>query len=86
LWSEKKTAGAVANTGKSIGVAVPVTGTPVTVKGSYGTNTADTKAYNLAATYAFSKTVLAHAVYRKENAVLASADRQQFGVGLEYNF
>jgi predicted porin len=86
LWSEKKTAGAVANTGKSVGVAVPVTGTPVTVKGSYGINTADTKAYNLAATYAFSKTVLAHAVYRKENAVLTSADRQQFGVGLEYNF
>ena len=86
LWSEQKTAGAVANTGKSISVAVPVAGTAVTVKGSYGTNTADTKAYNLAATYAFSKNTHAHAVYRKENAVLASADRQQFGVGLEYNF
>lgn len=86
LWSEQKTAGAVANTGKSIGVAVPVTGTAVTVKGSYGTNTADTKAYNLAATYAFSKNTMAHAVFRKENAVLSAADRQQFGVGLEYNF
>ena len=86
LWSEQKTAGAVVNTGKSVGVAVPVTGTAVTVKGSYGTNTADTKAYNLAATYAFSKNTMAHAVYRKENAVLSSADRQQFGVGLEYNF
>jgi predicted porin len=86
LWSEKKTAGAVANTGKSVGVAVPVAGTPVTVKGSYGTNTADTKAYNLAATYAFSKNTMAHAVFRKESAVLAANDRQQFGVGLEYNF
>ena len=86
LWSEKKTAGTVNSTGKSLGVAVPVAGTAVTVKGSYGTNTADTKAYNLAATYAFSKNTLAHAVYRKENAVLSSADRQQFGVGLEYNF
>jgi predicted porin len=86
LWTEKKTAGAVDNTGKSLGVAVPVAGTPVTVKGSYGTNTADTKAYNLAATYAFSKNTMAHAVFRKENAVLSSADRQQFGVGLEYNF
>jgi hypothetical protein len=86
LWSEQKTAGAVANTGKSIGVAVPVAGTAVTVKGSYGTNTADTKAYNLAATYAFSKNTMAHAVFRKESAVLAANDRQQFGVGLEYNF
>lgn len=86
LWSEKKTAGAVNNTGKSVGVAVPLQGTAVTVKGSYGTNTADTKSYNLAATYALSKNTMAHAVYRKENAVLSSADRQQFGVGLEYNF
>lgn len=86
LWSEQKTAGAVANTGKSIGVAVPVAGTAVTVKGSYGTNTADTKSYNLAATYAFSKNTFAHAVYRNENAVLASSDRKQVGVGLEYNF
>lgn len=86
LWSEKKTAGAVVNTGKSVGVAVPVAGTAVTMRGSYGINTADTKGYNVAATYAFSKTTQAHAVYRKENAVLSSADRQQFGIGLEYNF
>jgi predicted porin len=86
LWSEQKTSGAVVNTGKSLGVAVPVAGTAVTVKGSYGTNTADTKAYNLAATYAFSKNTFAHAVYRNENAVLSSGDRKQVGVGLEYNF
>lgn len=86
LWSEKKTAGASVNIGKSVGVAVPVTGTPVTVKGSYGINTADTKSYNVQTTYAFSKTTSAHAVFRKESAVLAANDRQQFGVGLEYNF
>lgn len=86
LWSEQKTSGAVVNTGKSLGVAVPLAGTAVTVKGSYGTNTADTKAYNLAATYAFSKNTMAHAVYRNENAVLSSGDRKQVGVGLEYNF
>jgi predicted porin len=86
LWSEQKTAGAIVNTGKSVGVAVPVPGTLLTVKGSYGQNTADTKSYNLQTTYAFSKNVFAHAVLRKENAVLAANDRQQFGVGLEYNF
>ena len=78
--------GASVNIGKSVGVAVPVAGTPVTVKGSYGLNTADTKSYNLQTTYAFSKTTSAHAVFRKESAVLAANDRQQFGVGLEYNF
>ena len=86
LWSEQTTAGATINTGKSVGVAVPVPGTLLTVKGSYGQNTADTKSYNLQTTYAFSKNVFAHAVFRKENAVLAANDRQQFGVGLEYNF
>ena len=86
LWSEKKTAGATVNTGKSVGVAVPVAGTPVTVKGSYGINTADTKSYNVQTTYAFSKTTSAHAVFRKDSATLAANDRQQFGVGLEYNF
>jgi hypothetical protein len=86
LWSEQKTAGATVNTGKSVGVAVPVAGTPVTVKGSYGINTADTKSYNVQTTYAFSKTTSAHAVFRKDSAVLAANDRQQFGVGLEYNF
>jgi predicted porin len=86
LWSEQKTAGATVNTGKSVGVAVPVAGTPVTVKGSYGINTADTKSYNVQTTYAFSKTTSAHAVFRKESATLAANDRQQFGVGLEYNF
>lgn len=86
LWSEQKTAGATVNTGKSVGVAVPVTGTPVTVKGSYGINTADTKSYNLQTTYAFSKTTSAHAVFRKDSATLAANDRQLFGVGLEYNF
>jgi len=86
LWSDKKTSGASVSTGKSVGVAVPVKGTAVTVKGSYGINTADTKSYNVQTTYAFSKTVSAHAVYRNEDAVLASGDRKQFGVGLEYNF
>ena len=86
LWSKQQTAGATVNTGKSVGVAVPVPGTVITVKGSYGQNTADTKSYNLQTTYAFSKNVSAHAVFRKENAVLAANDRQQFGVGLEYNF
>ena len=86
LWSEQKTAGASVNIGKSVGVAVPVAGTPVTVKGSYGLNTADTKSYNLQTTYAFSKTTSAHAVFRKDSAVLAANDRQLFGVGLEYNF
>ena len=86
LWSDKKTAGASVNIGKSLGVAVPVAGTAVTVKGSYGINTADTKSYNVQTTYAFSKTTSAHAVFRKESAVLAANDRQQFGVGLEYNF
>jgi predicted porin len=86
LWSEQKTAGATVNTGKSVGVAVPVPGTAITVRGSYGLNTADTKSYNLQTTYAFSKTVSAHTVFRKDSAVLAANDRQLFGVGLEYNF
>ena len=86
LWSEQKTAGASVNIGKSVGVAVPVPGTAITVKGSYGLNTADTKSYNLQTTYAFSKTTSAHTVFRKDSAVLAANDRQLFGVGLEYNF
>jgi len=79
-YSDDKVAG-VTSSGKSIGVNQPVTGSLMALV-SYGTNDT-TKAYDLGATYSFSKRTMVHARYIKEDA---AATTTKYALGLEHNF
>jgi predicted porin len=89
IQSEDKT-GVVATKGRLYGATVPVHGTPVTLRGSFGTKTGlaagEVKAYNLGVNYAFSKRTSALVAYRNVDAGGTSNDVKQYGVGLIHSF
>lgn len=89
IQSEDKT-GAVETKGRLYGASVPVPGTPLTVKGSYGIKTGlvagDVKAYNVGVNYAFSKRTSALFAVREVNAGSTANDVKQYGVGLVHSF
>ena len=89
IQSEDKT-GVVETKGRLYGATVPVHGTPVTLRGSYGTKTglsiSEVKAYNLGVNYAFSKRTSALVAYRNVDAGGTANDVRQYGVGLVHSF
>ena len=89
IQSEDKT-GAVETKGRLYGATVPVHGTPVTLRGSFGTKTGlvagDVKVYNLGVNYAFSKRTSALVAYRNVDAGGTANDVKQYGVGLVHSF
>ena len=89
IQSEDNTAG-VETKGRLYGATVPLVGTPVTLKGSYGIKTGlaagDVKAYNLGVNYAFSKRTGLLVAVREVNAGGTSNDVKQYGVGLVHSF
>lgn len=89
IQSEDK-AGAVETKGRLYGVSAPVHGTPVTLRGSYGTKTglsiSEVKAYNLGVNYAFSKRTSVLVAYRNVDAGGTANDVRQYGVGLVHSF
>jgi predicted porin len=89
IQSEDKT-GAVETKGQLYGASVPVAGTPVTLRGSYGIKTGlaagDVKAYNLGVNYAFSKRTSVLVAYRNVDAGSTANDIKQYGVGLVHSF
>jgi len=89
IQSEDKT-GVVETKGRLYGATVPVHGTPVTLRGSFGTKTGlaagEVKAYNLGVNYAFSKRTSALVAYRNVDAGGTANDVKQYGVGLIHSF
>jgi predicted porin len=89
IQSEDKSSG-VKTTGRLYGASLPVPGTALSVKGSYGTKTgvaaSEVKAYNLGVNYAFSKRTSVLVAYRNVNAVGVTNDVKQYGVGLVHSF
>jgi predicted porin len=89
IQSEDKTAGAITK-GRLYGATVPVPGTALSVKGSYGTKTgvaaSDVKAYNVGVNYALSKRTNVLVAYRNVDAVGTTSDVKQYGVGLVHAF
>jgi predicted porin len=89
IQSEDKT-GVVETKGRLYGATVPVHGTPVTLRGSFGTKTGlaagEVKAYNLGVNYAFSKRTSALVAYRNVDAGGTANDVKQYGVGLVHSF
>lgn len=76
----------VTATGTLVGVAQPLSGTPVTLKASYGRTNTDVTAYNLGASYALSKRTSVEATYRRVDAALAANDVTQLGAGMRFAF
>lgn len=76
----------VTATGTLVGVAQPLSGTPVTLKASYGRTNTDVTAYNLGASYALSKRTSVEATYRRVDAKLAANDVTQLGAGMRFAF
>lgn len=74
----------VTTKGTTIGAVQPLTAN-LSALVAYG-HKSTVDAYNAGLQYAFSKRTLGHVRYRVEKADLASADRKQFGIGLEHNF
>jgi predicted porin len=89
IQSEDKAAG-IKTTGRLYGVTVPVPGTQLSVKGSYGTKTGlaagEVKAYNVGVNYAFSKRTNLLVAVREVNAGGTANDVKQYGVGLVHAF
>jgi predicted porin len=89
IQSQDKT-GTVETKGQFYGATVPVAGTPVTLKGSYGIKTGlaagDVKAYNVGVSYAFSKRTNVLVAVREVNAGGTANDVKQYGVGLTHAF
>jgi predicted porin len=89
IQSEDKT-GTVETKGQLYGVSVPVPGTAVTAKASYGIKTGlktgDVKAYNLGVNYAFSKRTSVMVAYRNVDTNGTASDVKQYGVGLVHSF
>ena len=89
IQSEDKTGSAVTK-GRLYGVTVPVTGTALSVKGSYGTKTgvvaSEVKAYNVGINYALSNRTNVLVAYRNVDAVGATNDIKQYGIGIQHNF
>ncbi len=73
--------------GTLAGVALPVSGLPLTLKGSYGVKTSDTAAkvtaYAVGASYDLSKRTAVNVAYRNVNDTV---DTRQFGLGLTHSF
>ena len=82
--------GTVETKGQLYGASVPVAGTPVTIKGSYGIKTGltagDVKAYNLGVNYAFSNRTSVLVAVRDVNTGGTASDVKQYGVGLIHSF
>lgn len=72
--------------GTTVSAVHALTGTPLSLKGSYGQRTGDIKAFNMGVDYAFSKNTVASVIYRSVNAPATSADINQVGVGLLMKF
>jgi len=70
--------------GKTVGIKQQITG-PLYAIASYGEKQ-NVDAYAFGATYAMSKRTFLHARYRNEDSTTNTADRKQFGFGLEHNF
>jgi predicted porin len=89
IQSEDKT-GVVKTKGPLYGATVPVPGTSLTVKGSYGTKTGlaagEVKAYNVGVNYAFSKRTSVLVALREVNAGGTANDVKQYGIGLVHAF
>jgi len=89
IQSEDNTAG-VETKGQLYGVSVPVPGTAVTAKASYGIKTGlktgDVKAYNLGVNYAFSKRTSVMVAYRSVDTNGTANDVKQYGIGLVHSF
>jgi len=89
IQSEDK-AGTVQTKGRLYGASVPVPGTPLTAKASYGIKTGlvagDVKAYNVGINYAFSKRTSAMFAVREVNAGGTANDVKQYGLGLVHSF
>ena len=89
IQSEDKT-GVVKTKGHLYGASVPVPGTPLTAKVSYGIKTGlkagDVKAYNIGVNYAFSKRTSALFAVREVNAGGTANDVKQYGLGLVHSF
>jgi predicted porin len=89
IQSEDKTGSAITK-GRLYGATVPVPGTALSVKGSYGTKTgvaaSEVKAYNVGVNYALSKRTNVLVAYRNVDAVGATNDVKQYGVGLVHAF
>lgn len=84
IYSDNNVVG-VKTTGKSVGVAQPISKSPVTVLASYGTNEL-VKATNVGLTYAMSKNTSLQARYIKEDNVVNAKDLQRIAFGMEMNF
>ena len=73
--------------GTLAGVALPVSGMPVVLKGSYGVKTGDiatrVTAYSFGAEYDLSKRTSVNAAFRN---VSDTVDTRQFGLGLSHSF
>ena len=90
IHSDDTSSTGVLTHGTSVGVAQPITGTKVTMLGSYGKKTGnsstDATAYNVGMNYDFSKRTSGQLMYRKVDANVASLDTRQVGVGLIHRF
>jgi len=73
--------------GTLVGIALPLTGLPVTLKGSYGVKTSDVAAkvtaYAIGAEYDLSKRTSVNVAFRN---VDDTATTRQFGLGLSHSF
>jgi predicted porin len=84
IYSDNNVVG-VKTTGKTVGVAQPISKTAFTVLASYGTNEL-VKATNVGVNYALSKNTSLQARYIKEDNVVNSKDLQRVAFGMEMNF
>lgn len=84
FYSYSDNSGAANSKGNLVGVSQKMGA--VTVKAGYGWTDRDVKAYNVGAEYAFSKRTDLLVSYRSVDAVAASADVKQIGVGITHRF
>lgn len=89
IQSEDKV-GTVETKGKLYGVSVPVAGTAITAKASYGVKTGlktgDVTAYNVGIDYAFSKRTSVLVAYRGVDTSGTASDVKQYGIGIVHAF
>lgn len=84
IYSDNNVVG-VKTTGKSVGVAQPISKSAVTVLASYGENEL-VKATNVGVNYALSKNTSLQARYIKEDNVVNAKDLRRLAFGMEMNF
>jgi predicted porin len=84
IYSDNNVAG-VKTTGKSVGVAQPISKSAVTVLASYGENEL-VKATNVGVNYALSKNTSLQARYIKEDNAVNAKDLRRVAFGMEMNF